>query len=173
MGIPGLRGADHIGLTVPDLEAATRFFVDVIGCVQFYDIGPIRSDDAWMATHLNVHPRAVARLRLLRCAHGANIELFEYQAPDQTREMPKNSDLGGHHIALYVDDFDLAVGYLKSQGVQILGAPTVRREGPSAGQTWVYFLAPWGLQMELVSYPNGKAYERQTDMRLWNPARLE
>ena len=30
MGLPGLAGADHIGITVPDLEAATRFFVDVM-----------------------------------------------------------------------------------------------------------------------------------------------
>jgi catechol 2,3-dioxygenase-like lactoylglutathione lyase family enzyme len=32
MGLPGLAGAEHIGITVPNLEAATRFFVDVIGC---------------------------------------------------------------------------------------------------------------------------------------------
>jgi glyoxylase I family protein len=31
-GIPGLRGTEHIGFTVPDLDAAERFFVDVIGC---------------------------------------------------------------------------------------------------------------------------------------------
>ena len=43
-------------------------------------------------------------------------------------------------------------------------------EGPSAGQTWVYFLAPWGMQLELVSYPDGKAYEATTTRRLWHPA---
>jgi len=37
MGLPGLAGADHIGITVPDLEAATRFFVDVIGCRGTFD----------------------------------------------------------------------------------------------------------------------------------------
>lgn len=31
-GIPGLRGTDHIGFTVPDLEQAVDFFVNVIGC---------------------------------------------------------------------------------------------------------------------------------------------
>ena len=31
-GLPGLAGTDHVGFTVPDMEAATRFFVDVIGC---------------------------------------------------------------------------------------------------------------------------------------------
>ena len=30
-GLPGLAGTDHIGFTVPDMEEATRFFVDVIG----------------------------------------------------------------------------------------------------------------------------------------------
>src|SRR5262249_24981573 len=51
-----------------------------------------------------------------------------------------------------------------------LDEPTVRTEGPSAGQTWVYFLAPWGMQLELVSFPNGKAYEKHSAIRLWHPA---
>ena len=38
-GLPGLAGTDHVGFTVPDLEAATRFFVEVIGCVQVFEIG--------------------------------------------------------------------------------------------------------------------------------------
>ena len=50
-----------------------------------------------------------------------------------------------------------------------LGDPTTMTEGPSAGETWVYFLAPWGMQLELVSYPDGKAYEGAFDGRLWDP----
>ena len=41
MGLPGLAGAEHIGITVPDLEAATRFFVDVIGCKAIFEVGPL------------------------------------------------------------------------------------------------------------------------------------
>ena len=51
-----------------------------------------------------------------------------------------------------------------------MGEPTVRTAGPSAGQTWVYFLTPWGMQCELLSYPGGKGYEKETDRRLWHPA---
>jgi catechol 2,3-dioxygenase-like lactoylglutathione lyase family enzyme len=47
-GLPELAGTDHVGFTVPDLEAATRFFVDVIGCVQVFEIDPLQSDDDWM-----------------------------------------------------------------------------------------------------------------------------
>jgi catechol 2,3-dioxygenase-like lactoylglutathione lyase family enzyme len=171
-GLPGLRGTDHIGFTVPDLEQAVRFFVDVLGCEHFYDLGPFRADDDWMATHLNVHPRAVMRkLAFLRCGHGSNFEIFEYQAPDQRTAQPRNSDVGGHHLAFYVDDMAAAVSYLQAHGLAILGEPTVRTEGPSAGQTWVYFLTPWGMQCELVSYPGGKGYEKDTPRRLWHPAR--
>jgi catechol 2,3-dioxygenase-like lactoylglutathione lyase family enzyme len=170
-GLPGLRGTDHIGFTVPDLEQAVAFFVDVIGCEAFYELGPFASDGDWMATHLNVHPRAVMKkLRFLRCRHGANFEIFEYESPDQNRTPPRNSDVGGHHLAFYVDDMDAALAHLRAHGVTILGEPTLRTTGASAGQTWVYFLAPWGLQLELVSYPQGKGYERTTTARLWHPA---
>ena len=84
--------------------------------------------------------------------------------------LPKNSDVGGHHLAFYVDDFDAALRYLKSKGVRIQGEPVVRTAGPSGGQTWAYFLTPWGMQLELVSFPRGKAYERDMEMRLWHPA---
>jgi catechol 2,3-dioxygenase-like lactoylglutathione lyase family enzyme len=168
--VPGLRGGDHVGITVPDLEAATRFFVDVLGAEQFYDLGPFAADDDWMETHLGVHRDArVERLRFLRLGAGLNLELFEYSAPDQVGTTPRNSDVGGFHLALYVDDFEAALDHLRAHGVEVMGEPTVRTSGPSAGQTWVYFLAPWGLQLELVSYPTGKGYERETSRRLWDP----
>ena len=31
-GIPGMRGLDHLGLTVPDMEQAVDFLCDVLGC---------------------------------------------------------------------------------------------------------------------------------------------
>jgi len=170
-GLPGLRGTDHIGFTVPNLEEAVDFFVNVIGCELFHELGPFQSDGDWMQTHLNVHPRAVMKkLRFLRCRNGANFEIFEYESPDQNRQQPKNSDVGGHHLAFYVDDIGAAIAYLKSKGVRLLGEPTVRTNGPHAGQTWIYFLTPWGMQLELVSFPNGKGYEKETAARLWHPA---
>jgi len=170
-GLPGLRGTDHIGFTVPDLDAAVDFFVNVIGCEAFYDLGPFQADDDWMQTHLNVHPRTVMkRLKFLRCQHGSNFEIFEYEAPDQNRQQPKNSDVGGHHLAFYVDDMAAALAHLKANGVKILGEPTLSKNA-SVGQTWVYFLSPWGMQLELVSYPGGKGYEKETERRLWHPAK--
>ncbi|GJH14535.1 VOC family protein [Caballeronia novacaledonica] len=168
-GMPGLRGLDHVGFTVPDIDEAVDFFVNVIGCEPFYELGPFEFADDWMSRQLNVHPRAVMKkLKFLRCGNGSNFELFEYSSPDQRTEQPKNSDIGGHHLAFYVDDFSRALEHLRQNGVRVLGNPVSRDSGPSGGLTWVYFLTPWGMQCELVSFPNGKAYEATTERRLWD-----
>jgi catechol 2,3-dioxygenase-like lactoylglutathione lyase family enzyme len=152
---------DHIGITVPDLAEAHVFFVDVLGCEYLYRLGPYRDDDGtWMRDHLGVDERAVMqRLHFYRLGGQAVFEVFEYAAPEQTLAPPRNSDVGGHHVAVYVDDLDEAVTALHGAGIRVLGEPTTSR-GPSAGQRWVYFLSPWGMQFELVSYPGGKAYDR-------------
>lgn len=167
-GIPGLRGTDHIGFTVPNLDEAHDFFVNVIGCEYVYSLGPYVAEDDWMQTNLNVHPRTTIReLRFYRCGFGTNFEIFEYEAADGQAPQPRNSDLGGHHLAFYVDDFDTALEYLRGHGVRILGEPTASKNA-SEGQRWVYFLSPWGMQFELVSFPEGKAYEKTSRVRLWD-----
>jgi len=82
--LPGQRGIQHFGLTVPDLEEAVSFFCEVLGCEPFFELGTFAFDDDWMHEHLNVHPRAVIRnFQMLRCGNGTNLEVFEYSAPDQ------------------------------------------------------------------------------------------
>jgi glyoxylase I family protein len=171
-GLPGLRGTDHIGITVPDLDEAERFLVDVLGAVHVYTLGPKRSDDDdWMTVQLGVHPRTVIReIRFLRLGNGSNLELFEYDSADGQSPEPRNSDIGGHHLALYVDDMDAAIAHLRAHDVEIMGEP-VASAGAAAGQRWLYFRAPWGMQFELVSYPEGKAYEKDAATLLWHPAR--
>lgn len=160
MAIPGLSRLDHVGFTVPDLETARGWLIDVLGCEYMYSLGPFESDDDWMAQHLNVDPRAVMRrLHFFRCGGQAIFEVFQYEAPEQQTVGPRNSDVGGHHVALYVKDLDAAVAYLREAGVTVLGDPTTSR-GASEGQRWVYFLSPWGMQFELVSYPHGKAFDK-------------
>ena len=40
-GMPGLRGLEHVGLTVPNLDDAVRFFCEVIGCEHVLDAGTV------------------------------------------------------------------------------------------------------------------------------------
>ncbi len=144
---------------MPDLDEAHAFLVDVIGCEYLYTLGPFQDyNGSWMAEHLNVDPRTVMReLRFYACGGRAIFEVFQYEATVQNTTYPLNSDIGGHHVALYVEDLDAAITYLESKGVKILGEPTVSK-GPSLGQRWVYFVSPWGMHFEIVSYPTGKAF---------------
>jgi catechol 2,3-dioxygenase-like lactoylglutathione lyase family enzyme len=81
------------------------------------------------------------------------------QAAEQNMRPPRNSDVGGHHVALYVEDLDAAVAHLHALRLTVLGEPTAST-GPSEGQRWIYFLSPWGMRFELVSYPGGEALGR-------------
>jgi catechol 2,3-dioxygenase-like lactoylglutathione lyase family enzyme len=159
MAMPGLRRFDHIGFTVPDIEQAHRFLVDVLGCEYLYTLGPFEPDGDWMLRHLNVHPDSRMLNRWFRCGDQAVFEVFHYESPDQAAAIPRNSDIGGHHVGLYVDDIDAAVAHLKAAGLRVLDGPTSSR-GPAEGNRWIYFQAPWGMQFELVSYPGGKAWDR-------------
>ena len=166
----GLRGIDHIGFTVPDMEEAHRFLVDVLGAVHIYTLAGKRGDDDWMQTHLGVHQRTVIRdIRFYRLGSGSNLEVFEYEPADGQAPQPRNSDVGGHHLALYVDDLDAAMDTLRERGVEFMGEPTASAQS-ALGQRWVYFKSPWGMQFELVSFPAGKAYEADAEAKLWHPA---
>jgi glyoxylase I family protein len=158
--IPGLTRVDHVGVTVPDLDEAHEFFTGVLGCEYMYTLGPFEHDDSWMSEHLGVADDTVMRrLHFYRLGGQAIFEVFEYEARDRRTDPPRNSDVGGHHVALYVDDLDAAVARLHAHGLRVFGEPTVSR-GPSEGQRWIYFVSPWGMQFELVSYPQGKAFDR-------------
>jgi catechol 2,3-dioxygenase-like lactoylglutathione lyase family enzyme len=170
-GIPGMRGHDHTGVTVPDMKQAVDFFTNVIGCQKALSFGPFADDKGtFMQDLLGVHPKAVIEnITLVRCGFGSNIELFKYTAPDQKDATPKNSDIGGYHIAFYVDDVAAAKAYLEAKGVATRLGPLPVNEGPAAGQTILYFQAPWGLQFEAISYPDGMAYEKDGGPILWSP----
>lgn len=169
--LPGARAVHHIAYTVPDLDQAVSFFVDVIGAELAYTLGPVEDREGdWMTRKLGVHPAASAKIAMLRLGPVTNLELFEYSAPDQDRARPRNSDWGGHHFAIYVDDVDKAAAYLREiPGVTVLDEPETITEGPIAGDRWVYFTTPWGLHMELINMPAGMPYEQNTATRLYLP----
>ncbi len=164
----GLVGMDHVGITVPDIDEAVAWFENVMGCVAPLTFGPFSG----VQDLLDVDPQAVIhQITMVRCGRSANIELFDYSAPNQRTDFPKNSDWAGHHIAFYVTDIDTAVQYMVAHGAQKFLGPLPVTEGPAAGQSINYFRTPFGTYIELISYPNGMAYERDPGRPLWSPKR--
>lgn len=166
-----LAGIEHAGVTVPNLAAATTFFHDVMGCERVTSMGAFKASDDWMTVHLGVDARTeVAGIAMLRCGHGANLELLEYVDHGAPHRPIGNSDPGAAHLSFYTPNMKAALARLAQHGIQTMGEPFTKTSGDTAGETFVYFRTPWGLQLELTSAPNGKAYEKTAKgTRLWSP----
>ena len=150
--IPGIRYADHVAFTVPDLEEAVRFFIQALGAEELYR--STRGPDAeFMPENFAVPPDAHLTLAMLRMPPNLNVELFEWETAERRTEEPRPSDAGGHHLCFVVDDVDEAVAVLGGiPGVRVLGGrKEVAGDSPHvAGNRWTYFVTPWGLVMEIV-----------------------
>jgi catechol 2,3-dioxygenase-like lactoylglutathione lyase family enzyme len=175
-GIPTLGGIEHVSMTVPDLEEATRFFTEFFGCQLLYTMGPFssRTENAgsFMRRYANADVRAVVHhVRVLRSPF-LNLELFDAEYPGQRELWPDFLDIGGWHLAAYVDDIDAAIEYMHDKDIFILGHGKKPTGGPEtgAGSYACHCMTRWGFRFELLTYPNGRAYQRSSDARLWNPA---
>lgn len=167
-----VRGIDHIGITVPDVEAATRFLSQAFNATVVYDTVvdglPRRSPEDLAATvALNQTQRVIAT-RIVRLGDSANIELFEIK--DTVPGVHGIGALGLQHFAVYCDDIaEVLRRVLAAGGTQLRGPNPLfgAEEGP--GNAMHYVRAPWGTLIELTSTPAGTAPGRE--MNRWQPTR--
>lgn len=178
--LPTLRGIEHVSMTVPDLDETTEFFADMFGCRTLYTMGPFSGSQqqprtSFMRVYANADVRAVVHnVRVMRSPF-LNIELFEASYPGQRTRWPDFLDIGGWHLSGYVDDIDAAIEYAGARDVFVLGEGKRATSGPEVGEgSYVcHFMTSWGLRFELLTFPNGRAYEASYAGRLWNPAEPE
>ncbi|MFI2378331.1 VOC family protein [Streptomyces sp. NPDC018964] len=165
-GLPGALGVDHFAMTVADLDAVERFFVDVLGAEPLYR-NEQRTLPADVAAALGVPPGGALRRAVLNMGPTDTVELTCYEGASAGSPFPpRNSDVGGSHLALHVHDVDVAAAYLAEHGCTVLGRPETIDEGPLTGDRWVYTRAPFGLYVEVVHMPDGALpYERSTTAR--------
>ena len=166
-----VRGVQHIGLTVPDMEEAVRFFETMFGAVTVMECGSVDVDDEFMEKRLGVPGnRRIKDQRVLVCGPGGNLELFEYSGEPEPTPIKRNSAVGAFHFARPVDNAVEAGERLGEAGVDVLEGPTLIESGPMEGLTWVYLRAPWGQFMELVSTTGPLGYEKAGGPKMWAPA---
>ena len=167
-GIPGARNFDHAGLVVRELDEAVRFFVDVLGADLLFTwpatVGLEAKEDA--------APGTTVAGAFLRFGPTANIELLQFQGPNRgTSSPPRVSDDHAVHLAVWVEDIERAVAYLRAQpGVDIIGEIGAPSHGADEGATWIYARTPFGLCIEVVNRPSDLPYARQTAARFYGPA---
>jgi catechol 2,3-dioxygenase-like lactoylglutathione lyase family enzyme len=168
--VPGLQGVDHVGINVPNLNEAVRFFTTVLGFAPVTQIGPVLLDATWKKANRLQAGTGPVTIKMVWAGTGASIELFQYQPTGGSTRQPGGDDIGATHISFYTSDIQAGVAYLRAKGVKLLSEPITTKDGDTAGDTWVYFETPWGAKMELNSYPDGKAYEKShPTQKLWSP----
>ena len=125
-----------------------------------------------MRTYANADVRAVVHhVRVLRSPF-LNVELFDANYPGQRSRWPDLLDVGGWHLAGYVDDMDAAIEFMGGQDVYVLGPGKKPTSGPEAGDGSFacHCMTRWGFHFELLTYPNDREYRSSYEGRLWNPA---
>lgn len=165
----GLRGVDHVGFTVPDLDEAIQFWTEVVGARLALRHGPYGSGPDTPRQFGRPADSSVAGIAMMRLG-ATNIELLQFDSPSASTQRPRPDEAGGHHIALYVDDLDGAVRAAVSAGIKVFGEP-MPLPGPESGPgaRFIFLQTPWGLIVELVSYPQGKAFHAEDPDLLHDP----
>lgn len=169
------RGIHHLGVTVPDLDAATDFLRAAIGARWCYD-GLTREDPPREGPEVERMlglPKGarIVRQRMLRIGNGPGLEVFEIESP---RQQPAAGlqDFGLNHLAVYCDDMDAAVARMKAAGGELLSEVHGNsRHEDTPGNASVYARAPWGMLIELQSIPGGYYYAPDSEATAWLPTR--
>ncbi|MDH9160765.1 MULTISPECIES: VOC family protein [Staphylococcus] len=167
------RGINHIGLTVPNIEAATLFFKEALGGRIAYDsqttANPPR-EGRFVEQVLGIEKGAkIIKKRMLVFNHGPNIELFEFKEANQ-RNPESLQDIGYTHLSFYVDNFDYAFKRIKLAGGVPISEPhaNTKYEDTKDNKT-VYVRAPWGSLIELQTIPNGYYYPEDSEAEVFIP----
>lgn len=167
------RGINHIGLTVPDIDAAAAFLRDGLGAKWCYD-GLTREDDPRegpeVERQLGLPEGArIVRQRLMRLGDGPNIEMFEVENSDPAQPLGLG-DHGWNHLSFYCDDIQGALARIVAAGgVALSGVHGNSRFEDSPGNGSVYVRPPWGGLIELQTIPSGNYYPTDSETHAWMP----
>lgn len=116
---PGLTGyrVDHIGVVVPDLQRATHFYRDVLGC-------SVREPIELAGQGIAVVFVSFANTRVELIAPTLPQSPLGDLLEDQTVNdfLARKPDGGMHHICYEVDDLVAVLARLVAEGARVLGS---------------------------------------------------
>jgi catechol 2,3-dioxygenase-like lactoylglutathione lyase family enzyme len=150
----GVQGIHHIGVSVPDIEMARSFYIDLLGGVE--EVPPLEwRDNAFIDSVVGLKDSAAKQFF---CRLGnAHIEVFEYAQP---RSTPQDPDRGVHnfgytHFAIQVDDVLATHARLLEAGIRVHAPPsmagiTMAEDGSKRGYAATYCRDWFGNVFEIM-----------------------
>lgn len=164
---PTPRAIAHIGITIPDIEAAIAWYEDVLG---FRAIGPIGEVDLTDGSHFaqlctdvfGPNPdQKTLRLAHISSANGTALELFEYVDPPT--EIPENNfvyrQAGINHFCVIDPDVTGLARRIEETG----GKQRSKVWPLFDGQPYelAYCQDPWGTIIEIYSHSHEQFFANQ------------
>ncbi|MGI6232079.1 MAG: VOC family protein [Prevotella sp.] len=153
-----IKAVDHVALTVPDLQEATRFFEQVFDGKIMVD-GPSEVEAAWAGPWAETafglpEGGVVTARRVMNIGGTTNIELFCFNGT--THQRPAHTyDYGLQHFAVRVESLSEVARRILLAGGKLYADPgTVEavRNGQGPEKGWMYVETPWGSVIELVTF---------------------
>ena len=155
-----IRSVETIGMTVSDIDGASRFFSKAL------DFEKISDFEVYGGEYEKLQGLFGLRMRVVRMKLGAEVlELTQYLAPEG-RPIPadwRSNDQAFQHIAIVVADMDKAYQRLRAHNVRhVSTAPQIipATNKAAAGIRAFYFKDPDGHYLEVIYFPQGKGDPR-------------
>jgi catechol 2,3-dioxygenase-like lactoylglutathione lyase family enzyme len=153
------RAFNHVGISVPDIDAAVAWYRDVLNCSVLYNPGEATDD----GTHFGAIVKDIFGPQFggLKIAHlttvdGTGIELFQFIKPKNVAP-PDNFDYwrtGIFHICITATDIDEMAAKIEKAGGKLRSK--IWQLFPNKPYRVCYCQDPWGIIIEL----NTHSYEQ-------------
>lgn len=150
----GIQGVHHIGISVPDLEKARAFYIDLLGGIE--EVEPLQWEKNPFIDEVIGLKDSAARQFFCRLGN-THVEVFEYsnpRSPDQDPDKGVNN-FGYTHFALQVDDIQAVHARLLEAGIRVHAPPsmagiTIAEDGSKRGFAATYCRDWFGNVFEIM-----------------------
>lgn len=148
-----IGAANHVGLTVADIERSIRFYRDTLG-MELIRRRP-RVDDDYVQRQTG-YPGVVLNVASFKPSPNSSVtlEVVQYMTHAGEPADPATNRAGSGHLCLLVDDLKACYEELRAKGVRFKSEPVRITAGPNEGGYVVYFLDPDGYPLELFQPPS-------------------
>jgi glyoxylase I family protein len=154
-----LQGVHHVSVSVPDIDTARRFYIDLLGAEEVTAV-EWQPGNAWIDAIVGIEGSAaktfMARLKNIY------VEVFEYTSPVSPPQDPKRpvSHNGYTHIGFQVDDIRAVYERMVDAGLEFNTPPdlsviTIDGQGAKSGHAATYGRDFFGNLFEIMEiHPN-------------------
>lgn len=152
--LAGVISIQHIGVSVPDLALARRFYVDFLGALE--DVPPLEwANNPFIDAAVGLKGSAA---RQFFCRLGnVQSEAFEYSAPKQAVLDPRRGvrEYGYSHLAQQVEDVAAVHARILAEGLQVHAPPVMEAittdvDGVKHGYAGIYCRDYFGNVFEIL-----------------------